>query len=110
MENQRRVHLTMKWVVSFSILRLFGPRRATAMLRAGHRHREIINFRRRALQVLGRPAVFTYFVRWRQVDKVHLRHARFGEARGLRGELPGPSLWDWVGWRRTDTTKLRRAA
>ncbi len=30
-----RVHLTMKWVVSFSILRPFGPRRETAMLRAG---------------------------------------------------------------------------
>ena len=30
-----RVHLTMKWVVSFSILRPFGPSRATAMLRAG---------------------------------------------------------------------------
>ena len=30
-----RVHLTMKWVVSFWILRPFGPRRATAMLRAG---------------------------------------------------------------------------
>ena len=29
-----RVHLTMKWVVSFSILRPFGP---TAMLRAGGR-------------------------------------------------------------------------
>ncbi len=30
-----RGHLTMKWVVSVSILRPFGPRRATAMLRAG---------------------------------------------------------------------------
>ena len=30
-----RVHLTMTWVVSFSILRPFGPSRATAMLRAG---------------------------------------------------------------------------
>ena len=30
-----RVHLTMTWVVSFSSLRPFGPRRATAMLRAG---------------------------------------------------------------------------
>ena len=30
-----RVHLTMKWVVSLSISRPFGPRRATAMLRAG---------------------------------------------------------------------------
>ena len=30
-----RVHLTMKWVVSSSILRPFGPSRATAMLRAG---------------------------------------------------------------------------
>jgi len=30
-----RVHLTMKWVVSFWILRPFGPRRETAMLRAG---------------------------------------------------------------------------
>ena len=30
-----RVHLTMKWVVSFSIVRPFGPSRATAMLRAG---------------------------------------------------------------------------
>ena len=30
-----RVHLTMKWVVSFSNLRPFGPSRATAMLRAG---------------------------------------------------------------------------
>ena len=30
-----RVHLTMKWVVSFSILGPFGPRRATAMPRAG---------------------------------------------------------------------------
>ena len=32
-----RVHLTMKWVVSFLILRPFGPSRATAMLRAGGR-------------------------------------------------------------------------
>ena len=32
-----RVHLTMPWVVSFSSLRPFGPRRATAMLRAGER-------------------------------------------------------------------------
>ena len=30
-----RVHRTMTWVVSFSISRPFGPRRATAMLRAG---------------------------------------------------------------------------
>ena len=29
-----RVHLTMKWVVSFLILRLFGPIRGTTMLRA----------------------------------------------------------------------------
>jgi hypothetical protein len=32
-----RVHLTMKWVVSFSSLRPFGPRRATATRRAGPR-------------------------------------------------------------------------
>ena len=30
-----RVHLTMKWVVSFSSLGRFGPSRDTAMLRAG---------------------------------------------------------------------------
>jgi hypothetical protein len=30
-----RVHQTRSWVVSFSILRPFGPSRATAMLRAG---------------------------------------------------------------------------
>ena len=30
-----RAHLSMTWVVSFLILRPFGPRRATAMLRAG---------------------------------------------------------------------------
>jgi hypothetical protein len=30
-----RFYLTMKWVVSFSILRPFGPRRVTGMLRAG---------------------------------------------------------------------------
>ena len=30
-----RVHQTRSWVVSFSISRPFGPRRATAMLRAG---------------------------------------------------------------------------
>ena len=30
-----RVHLTMKWVVSFSSLRPFGPSRDTAMLRTG---------------------------------------------------------------------------
>ena len=30
-----RVHQTRSWVVSFSSLRPFGPRRATAMLRAG---------------------------------------------------------------------------
>ena len=30
-----RVHLTMKWVVSLSVLRPFGPRRATATPRAG---------------------------------------------------------------------------
>ena len=31
-----RVHQTRSWVVPFSSLRLFGPRRATAILRAGH--------------------------------------------------------------------------
>ena len=30
-----RFHQTRSWVVYFSILRPFGPRRATAMLRAG---------------------------------------------------------------------------
>ena len=30
-----RVHQTRSWVVSFLILRPFGPSRATAMLRAG---------------------------------------------------------------------------
>ena len=34
-----RVHLTMTWVVSFSISRPFGPRRATAMLHTGRRER-----------------------------------------------------------------------
>jgi len=33
--NTTRVHQTRSWVVSFSSLRPFGPRRATAMLRAG---------------------------------------------------------------------------
>ena len=43
-----RVHLLMKWVVSWSILRPFGPRRATAML-------------------FGRDTVAS---RWRRVDGV----------------------------------------
>ena len=34
-----RVHLTMTWVVSFSSLKPFGPRRATAMLHTGRRER-----------------------------------------------------------------------
>ena len=34
-----RVHQTRSWLVSFSISRQFGPHRATAMLRAGERHR-----------------------------------------------------------------------
>jgi hypothetical protein len=35
--NTTRVHLTMKWVVSFSILRPFGPFPVNTMLRAGVR-------------------------------------------------------------------------
>ena len=35
-----RVHLTMTWVVSFSNLRPFGPRRATATPRADRRVRQ----------------------------------------------------------------------
>ena len=34
-----RVHQTRSWVVSFSNSRLFGPSRATAMLRAGQDQR-----------------------------------------------------------------------
>ena len=34
-----RVHQTRSWVVSFLILGPFGPRRVTAMLRAGQRNR-----------------------------------------------------------------------
>jgi len=33
--DARRLRESRRWVVSFSILRPFGPRRATAMLRAG---------------------------------------------------------------------------
>ena len=43
-----RVHLTMKWVVSFPILRPFGPSRATMMLRAGGRKRRRAEGRREA--------------------------------------------------------------
>ena len=35
-----RVHLTMKWVVSFSILRPFGPFPVNTMLRAGGLHHD----------------------------------------------------------------------
>jgi hypothetical protein len=36
-----RVHQTRSWVVSFSNSRLFGPSRATAMLRAGQDQRRL---------------------------------------------------------------------
>ena len=63
-----RVHLTMKWVVSFSILRPFGPFPVNTMLRAGSsekavglRHgRRLVGFRCVLLRTVNRSAGVVY--------------------------------------------------
>ena len=89
-----RVHQTRSWLVSFSISRQFGPHRATAMLRAGERHR-----------LPGRPLLVRCGPELRPVQAAGPAHDPLGGAALVYGRVAA-----MASGRRRKLTTLRRDA